>query len=249
MPGVIKTIINEPDFEITIYEWNDRTIQFLKIIADDKSNNNDKKNKTLDEPYIPDQKENGWEDSNKTQTEIEEKKPDPIPKEKQKVFQNKVKDEEILATDGNMKIYRQVKEYLERHLPDNFTRLDVINMLPTAWRKIFNEELSLGSAKTYWAKYKRYMINQGLIKEDKLYCYHKVEKDETEPKDTEEDDDSDDGKDHCYLPEWTNKELDVLEKYFFKFPTEESILFIAAKLNKTKDEVRLKAKKRGMMLR
>jgi hypothetical protein len=241
MPGTIRTIINEPDFEITTYEWNPRTLQILKIIADDKCNN-DNKNKTLDEPYIPDQKET----KNNILTKEEQKKPDTPETKKLTICHYKVKQENILATDGNMKIYRQVEEYLEKNLPDKFTRENMINLIVRAWKEIFKEELSLGSAKTYWIKYKRYMEKQGLIKEDKPYSYHKIKED----KEWVEDDDSDDEKDHCYLPEWTNDELAVLEKNIFSFPTKkQAIKHVALELGKTEDEVRLKAKKRGMILR
>ena len=240
MPGEIRTIINEPDFKITVYEWNQRTLQLLKIIADDKCNN-DNKNKTLDEQYISDQKET------EINTHIEEqKKPDVASTKKIQICQYKVKEEEILATDGNVKVYKQVNEYLEKNLPDNFTRKDMINLVIRAWKDVFKEKLSMGSARTYWIKYKRYMEKQGLIKEDKPYYYHKVK----EEKDWEDDDTSENKKDHCYLPEWTNDELNLLEKNIFSFPTKkEAISHVALKLGKTEDEVRLKAKKRGMIIR
>jgi len=261
-----KLSIIEPDFILDICDWNPTTLAFLKAFTDRKCNSNKKidppvesNDKPLIEPitdtkpetkpdtqFIPDPKET--EDN--IPTEKEKQDFSTPPEKKLKICQYKVKEEEILGTDGNMKIYRQVKEYLEKHLPDNFTRLDMINMLPTAWKKIFNEELSLGSAKTYWAKYKRYMVNQGLIKEDESYHYHKVKEDETVPDGKDDDDDSDGGKDHCYLPDWTNDELDFLEKNIFKFPKiDKAIEFIAKELGKTEDEVRSKAKKRGMILR
>jgi len=259
-----KLSIIEPDFILDICKWNPTTLAFLKAFTDHKCSGNKKidppvesDSKSLVEPitdnkpetepdtqFIPDPKEN----ENKIPTKKEKQDLSAAPEKKLKIFQYKVKEEEILGTDGNMKIYRQVKEYLEKHLPDNFTRLDMINMLPIAWKKIFNEKLSLGSAKTYWAKYKRYMVNQGLIKEDESYHYHKVKEDENEPKD--KDDDFDDGKDHSYLPEWTNDELNVLENKIFIPPTiEEGIADVAEKLHKTYEEVELKAKKRGMILK
>lgn len=275
-----KMEISEPDFSLKVSEWTPLTKNILKIITDNKCNNN-KENKTLngllcigkkidevaskiepllvlrnepitdikpetesDTRFIPDSKET--EDN--IPTEKEKQDLSTVPEKKLKIYQYKVKQEEILATDGNMKIYKQVEEYLEKNLPDNFTREDMIDLVIKAWKKIFNQELSLGSAKTYWIKYKRYMEKQGLIKEDENYHYHKVKKDENEPED--KDDDLDDGKDHCYLPEWTNDEIDVLGDTIFRFPTiEEGIANVAEKLHKTYDEVKLKAKKRGMILR
>ena len=192
MPGEIRTIINEPDFEITIYEWNNRTIQFLKIIADDKYNNNNKKNKPPDPKakpdtqFIPDPKET----KDDIPTEKEKQNFSMTPGKRIQIHQYKVKDEEILGSDGNMKIYKQVEEYLESHLPDIFTRQDMVDLVIKAWNEVFNQELSKGSATTYWIKYKRYMEKHGLIKEDESYHYHKVKEDETEPEGKDDDDDS-----------------------------------------------------------
>jgi len=231
-----KLLVNDDAFTLDIREWTPTTLAIFKTFSDWKCNGG--KTTEIVEKKV--------ETESNTQTEEEQKNPNITEPKKLTICQYKVKAEEILDTDGNMKIYKQIEEYLEKNLSDEFTREDMIVLVVKAWKDVFNEELSMGSAKTYWIKYKRYMEKQGLIKEDKPYSYHKIKED----KEWVEDDDPDDEKDHCYLPEWTNDELDVLEKNIFSFPTKkESVEHIAKELGKSESEVILKAKKRGMIFR
>jgi len=298
-------LINEPDFLLNIYKWNDTTKEFLKAFAERKYNNNKNKKSEIEQPHIQKKEEieiggvaiidgidfslilkewnemtkkiykiliitNGNANKNKKSeieqshiqkkeeitetntesipstedTQVEEKTHESNKPEEKKlqICQYKVKEDEILATDNSVNIYKQIEEYLEENLPDIFSRRDMINLMIKAWKKIFNEELSEGSASTYYSKYKRYMEKHNLIRKGKDLLFHKVGE--------EDDDDGDDGKDHCYLPDWTKDEMQYLEyNIFMSINIDEAIKKIAKKLGKSEDEVRLKAKKRGMILR
>ena len=246
-----KMEISEPDFSLKVSEWTPLTKQFLKIITEHKCNDDNGIKKTTEKEkrrLLPDPKENGWENNNDTMKVS-------TPRGDDSEWYGKVPRENILAFHGkaNIPVYRQVHDYLMKYLPDEFTNDDIVDQIIKAFKKMLDTKLKKGSARSYYPSYKRYMKEQGLITKINSHTFCKVNKDKTEPIDTEEDkddDDFDDGKDHCYMPEWTNDEIDVLGDTIFRYPTiEEGIANAAEKLHKTYDEVELKAKKKGMILK
>jgi len=188
-----KLSIIEPDFILDICEWNPTTLAFLKAFTDHKCSGNKKidppvesNDKPLfvpitdikpenkpDTQFIPDPKET--EDD----IPIEKEKQDlsTAPEKRPSPKQYKIKDATVLSTHGTnkYKVYKPIYEHIKDHLPDSkFTRDDIINLLLDAYDEVFNEELALSSARTYYTAYKKYMIDNGIIEETCQGIFSKI---------------------------------------------------------------------------
>ena len=199
-------LINEPDFLLNIYKWNDTTKEFLKAFAERKCNGNEKIDPPVesnvkplietitdikpeiesDTQFILDPKET----ENDISIEKEKQDSSVAPEKRPSPKQYKIKDAEILGIYGKSKykIYKPIYENILSKLKDGvFLRNDIANWIVKSYDEIFDEELSYGSALAYYNAYKKYMLDHGIIEEKHEGVFSKIKENNDISKEPEKD--------------------------------------------------------------
>jgi len=185
MTGTIRTVINEQDFEITIYEWDDFTLDILKAYSDWKCNGKQvPSTPPVDIPVtIVKQSEKEKEDNVKINVNklIEPEKTKEEPKPKSGNFNTLFSNENKLTEPGDYgttALYKPILDYILENTNDTFPKKDIIHNL----RKFYKQKgrpLKESSARIYESQYRRYMLEKEIIHPKDFDSFTKIKKNPT----------------------------------------------------------------------